>query len=459
MSSLPLSPLTAIAPSDGRYANKTESLRRWFSEYGLIAQRIEIEIAWFKYLVNTETLPEILQSPTDIIQFLDELQENFDEQEALRVKEIEQVTKHDVKAVEYYLRKCFKKNKKHAHLERFIHFACTSEDINNLAWARIIRQAREQVLLPAYGKIHDKLLTMARQYASLPMLAYTHGQPASPTTLGKELINVVARLDRQLQILKRLPVTGKFNGAVGNYNAHHIAYPEADWQKISIAFIKSLGLEPITYTTQIEPHDTLAEILNSIARNNQILLDLCRDIWGYIALRLFTQKIQTEETGSSTMPHKVNPIDFENAEGNIGIANAIAAHLAEKLPISRWQRDLSDSTALRTLGLVFAHTLIALESLNKGLEKIKPNTKRLQEELDQHWEVLTEAIQTVMRRYNIDNGYERLKELTRGKSITKNDLHVLLETLDLPSEVRKGLKKLTPADYIGLAEEMTKAYR
>ena len=454
-----LSPLTAIAPSDGRYAHKTASLRRWFSEYGLMAQRVHIEIAWFKHLADLETLPELPRLSSQGIAFLDALEKQFDEHEARKVKKIEQTTNHDVKAIEYYLRAQFKENATLSQHERFIHFACTSEDINNLAWARIVMYARQQALLPAYRKIHAWLIAAAQRHAGLPMLAYTHGQPASPTTVGKEFANFATRLGRQLHVLETLPVTGKFNGAVGNYNAHHVACPETDWLAVTAAFIRKSGLEPVTHTTQIEPHDALCALLDGIVRNNQILLDLCRDLWGYIAMRLFVQKIQTAETGSSTMPHKVNPIDFENAEGNIGIAGAIAEHLSARLPVSRWQRDLSDSTALRVLGLVFAHTLIALDALNAGLGKIAPDAQRLNEELDRHWETLTEAIQTVMRRYGIADGYERLKEKTRGKNMTQDDFQALLTSLDLPAAVREKLSRMTPADYTGLASKLAKSCR
>ena len=453
----PISPLTAVSPGDGRYASKTANLRPLFSEYALIQRRIHIEAAWLKTLAGLEELPEIPQLSPAMTALLDRCTETFDTAQAERVKALEKTTNHDVKAVEYYLRDYLKKHEEAAGITNFIHFACTSEDVNNLAWAWIVMEART-LLLQTYRNIEADLVEKALRYASLVMLARTHGQPASPTTLGKELANVAHRLHRQTQSLERIEITAKFNGAVGNYNAHVAACPEIDWPAVTSRFIVSFGLTPLPYTTQIEPHDSFAEILDAIGRINRILLDLCRDVWGYTALDYFTQKHRDTEVGSSTMPHKVNPIDFENAEGNFGIANALAQHLAEKLPISRWQRDLSDSTAMRSLGLVFSHTMIALDALRQGLSKIEAASEVISDDLERHWEVLAEALQTVMRRYGISDGYEELKKLTRGKKgFGKKEIQPLIDHPALPEDVRQRLLALTPGAYTGLAEELARA--
>ena len=446
-----LSELTAISPVDGRYGNKTALLRPLFSEYGLIHQRVTVEIRWFQALADEPNITEVPPFSNEASQFLNLIIENFSEADAQRVKEIERTTNHDVKAVEYFLKeKIADQDELHAATE-FLHFACTSEDINNLSHALMLLKAREQILLPLMNRLVDGLSNMAEEHADMPMLSRTHGQTATPTTLGKEIANICYRLTRQRDQLTHVEIMGKINGAVGNWNAHLVTYPDVDWPGFSQKLIESLGIKLNPLTTQIEPHDYIAEYMDILARFNTILLDLCRDMWAYISIGYFKQRTIAGEVGSSTMPHKVNPIDFENAEGNIGIANAISSHLSAKLPVSRWQRDLSDSTVLRNLGVGIAHSVIAWESALKGLGKVEANQQRLAEDLDNSWEVLAEPIQTVMRRYGIEKPYEKLKELTRGQSVNAQSLSSFIDTLDLPESVKKELKQLTPATYLGNA--------
>jgi adenylosuccinate lyase len=452
-----LSSLTAVSPVDGRYAGKTSALRPIFSEYGLIRFRVLVEVRWLQRLAQHEAVPEVGPFSTPANALLNELAENFSIEHAERVKEIERTTNHDVKAVEYLLKEQAAKLPELNQVSEFIHFACTSEDINNLSHALMLREGRDQVLLPLMRQIVDAIRELAVKFAEVPMLSRTHGQPASPTTLGKELANVVYRLQRQIEQLLAVPLLGKINGAVGNYNAHLAAYPQIDWEANARAFIETdLGLQWNPYTTQIEPHDYIAELFDAIARFNTILIDFDRDVWGYISLGYFKQKTVAGEIGSSTMPHKVNPIDFENSEGNLGIANALLQHLASKLPISRWQRDLTDSTVLRNLGVGVAHSVIAYEATLKGISKLELNSQRIDEDLNACWEVLAEPIQTVMRRYAIENPYEKLKELTRGKGITPEALLGFIDTLDIPSQAKQELKQLTPARYIGNAAAQAK---
>ena len=449
-----LSSLTAVSSVDGRYAGRTASLRKIFSEYGLIRYRVTVEIRWFQALAANAEIPQVSNLSEAANAYLNSLVKNFDLQAAERVKAIEATTNHDVKAVEYYLKECFKKQDELDKLSEFLHFACTSEDINNLAYALMMADAREQVFLPVFANIDQALKSIASEHAGVPMLSRTHGQTASPTTLGKEIANVAIRLQRQTDILRQQPILGKINGAVGNFNAHMSAYPEIDWPQLSREFVESLGLSWNPYTTQIEPHDWIAELFQNLARYHTILIDLCRDIWAYISIGYFRQKTVEGEIGSSTMPHKVNPIDFENAEGNLGVANALLDHLAAKLPVSRWQRDLTDSTVLRVIGTAYGHSLVATSSLLKGLAKLELNAERVDEDLDANWEVLAEPIQTVMRRYGIENPYEQLKSLTRGKRITAEDLADFIRGLDIPEEARKALLELTPAGYTGNAADM-----
>nr|WP_207123908.1 adenylosuccinate lyase [Halorhodospira abdelmalekii] len=455
-STVELDPLTALAPSDGRYASKTAALRPWLSEYGLISHRVIVEVRWLQALASEPAIAEVPALSSDAEAFLERLLNDFDHNEARRIKAIEATTNHDVKAVEYYLKERLGEHAELADYREFVHFACTSEDINNLAWACMLRGARDEVLLPAYDAIIDTLRTLAHTHAELPMLARTHGQSASPTTLGKELANFVHRLRVQRDCLAEVRPLGKINGAVGNFNAHVVTYPEVDWPALGQRCVERLGLEWSAYTTQIEPHDWIAELFDAYARLNTILLDLARDIWGYISLGYFKQRLIEGEVGSSTMPHKVNPIDFENAEGNLGVANALLDHLARKLPISRWQRDLSDSTALRTISLGLAHTLIALHAAEKGLGKLEANPARLAADLDPAWEVLAEAIQTVMRRYGAEEPYEQLKGLTRGRAIDGEKMRAFIESLDLPEEAKDKLRALTPSAYIGSAAEQAR---
>ena len=452
-----LSSLTAVSPVDGRYASKTSALRPIFSEYGLIRFRVMVEVRWLQRLAAHNGIAEVAPFSPAANALLNTLAENFELAHAERVKEIERTTNHDVKAVEYLLKEQAAKLPELANVSEFIHFACTSEDINNLSHALMLREGRDNVLLPQMRQVAEAIRQLAVNFADISMLARTHGQPASPTTLGKEFANVVYRLERQIQQVAAVPLLGKINGAVGNYNAHLSAYPDIDWEANAREFIENeLGLEFNPYTTQIEPHDYIAELFDAIARFNTILIDFDRDVWGYISLGYFKQKTIAGEIGSSTMPHKVNPIDFENSEGNLGIANALFQHLASKLPISRWQRDLTDSTVLRNLGVGFAHSLMAYEATLKGISKLELNQQRIAADLDACWEVLAEPIQTVMRRYAIENPYEKLKELTRGKGITPEALMTFIDGLEMPAAAKEELKKLTPASYIGNAVAQAK---
>ena len=450
-----LSALTALSPLDGRYAAKVEALRAHFSEFGLIRNRVTVEIEWLKALAAEPGISEVPAFSVETIAELNELAANFSEADAENIKAIERTTNHDVKAIEYFLREHFSSNPEIAKVSEFIHFACTSEDINNLSHALMLKAARETVMLPALNSVITRLTDLAHEHAAVPMLSRTHGQPASPTTLGKEMANVVYRLQRQADQINTVPMLGKINGAVGNYNAHLSAYPDIDWENFAQVFVTKLGLTFNPYTIQIEPHDYMAELFDAISRANTILIDLNRDIWGYISVGYFKQKVKAGEIGSSTMPHKVNPIDFENAEGNLGIANALLRHLAEKLPISRWQRDLTDSTVLRNMGVALGYTLLGFDSCLRGLNKLEANPARLADDLDHNWEVLAEPIQTVMRRYNVPNAYEQLKELTRGKSgINRDSLHQFIHTLAIPEADKQRLLALTPGGYIGKATEL-----
>ncbi len=452
-----LTSLTAVSPVDGRYGSRTSALRPIFSEYGLIRNRVLVEVRWLQRLAAHESITEVAPFSDTANAALNELAENFQLEHAERVKEFERTTNHDVKAVEYLLKEQAQKLPELAKVTEFIHFACTSEDINNLSHALMLREGRDDVLLPLMRKLAENLRALSVEFADVPMLSRTHGQPASPTTLGKEFANVVYRLERQIAQVAAIPLLGKINGAVGNYNAHISAYPEIDWEVNAREFIEGdLGLTFNPYTTQIEPHDYIAELFDAVARFNTILIDFDRDVWGYISLGYFKQKTVEGEIGSSTMPHKVNPIDFENSEGNLGIANAIFQHLASKLPISRWQRDLTDSTVLRNLGVGMAHSVIAYEATLKGVSKLELNAAKIAEDLDNCWEVLAEPVQTVMRRYGIENPYEKLKDLTRGKGISAQALQTFIETLDLPEEAKVQLRALTPANYIGNAGEQAK---
>ena len=447
-----LTSLTAVSPVDGRYGSKTAALRPIFSEYGLIRFRVQVEVRWLQCLAAHPGISEVAPFSDAANAILDRLAEDFDLAQAERIKEIERTTNHDVKAVEYLLKEQAEQLDELKQVSEFIHFACTSEDINNLSHALMLRSGRDEVILPLMRQVADAIRALAKQYANVPMLSRTHGQPASPTTLGKELANVVYRLERQIAQIESIPLLGKINGAVGNYNAHLSAYPELDWEANAKQFIEqTLGLQFNPYTTQIEPHDYIAELFDAVARFNTILIDFDRDIWAYISLGYFKQKTVAGEIGSSTMPHKVNPIDFENSEGNLGIANAIMQHLASKLPISRWQRDLTDSTVLRNLGVGFAHSVIAYEASLKGIGKLELNAARLAEDLNNCWEVLAEPIQTVMRRFGVANPYEKLKELTRGKGITPDALLAFVDSLEIPDDAKAELKALTPASYIGNA--------
>ncbi|MCG8486080.1 MAG: adenylosuccinate lyase [Chromatiales bacterium] len=448
-----LSSLTAVSPIDGRYGSKTEDLRAIFSEFGLIRHRVKVEIRWLQALAGHNDILEIPTLSEHANNILNGIVDNFSEEDARRVKNIERTTNHDVKAVEYFLKEKIAGNEELESISEFIHFACTSEDINNLSHALMLREGRGQVLLPYVDEVIEGVKYLAQQLADQPILSRTHGQPASPSTMGKEMANVVYRLQRQREQIAAVQLMGKINGAVGNYNAHLAAYPEIDWPAFAKQFVESLGISWNPYTIQIEPHDYIAELFHALSRFNTILIDLSRDIWSYISLGYFKQKTVAGEVGSSTMPHKVNPIDFENAEGNLGIANALFGHLAEKLPISRWQRDLTDSTVLRNLGVGFAHTSIALQSLLKGLSKLEANGDAMLDDLNQNWEVLAEPIQTVMRRYGIEKPYEKLKELTRGQRITPEELQTFVDGLDIPEQAKESLKRLTPMSYIGNAKD------
>ena len=452
-----LSPLTALSPLDGRYGGKISALRAYFSEYGLMRYRVRIELAWFRQLAGEPGIAELPALSPAAAAALDRVEQQFGPRDAERIKAIEAVTNHDVKAVEYFLKEQLEALAELRDHTEFVHFACTSEDINNLAHGLMLRDALHEVLLPAMDSLTDAIAAMARALADVPMLARTHGQTASPTTLGKELANVVARLRRQLRQIRAVELAGKINGAVGNYNAHYAAYPELDWPDIARRFVTGLGLTWNPYTTQIEPHDCIAELCDAIARFNTVLIDFDRDLWGYISLGYFRQRPVAGEVGSSTMPHKVNPIDFENSEGNLGLANALLGHLAAKLPISRWQRDLTDSTVLRNLGVGLGYGLLAYQSAAKGLGKLEVDRERLAADLDQAWEVLAEAVQTLMRRYRVPEPYEQLKALTRGRAIDAAALHAFVDGLPLPAEARARLRDLVPSRYTGNAREQAAA--
>ncbi|MFT4712279.1 MAG: adenylosuccinate lyase [Candidatus Azotimanducaceae bacterium] len=451
-----LSALTAINPIDGRYGDKTAELRPYFSEFGLIYYRVYVEIRWFQFLASQREMTEITTLKDEENDFLEKLIVGFDETEAAIVKQNEATTNHDVKAVEYYLKQKFQESGI-ASLKRnieFIHFACTSEDINNLSHALMLKNGRDIVIRPVMDELNHKLAEIARSYAELPMLSRTHGQTATPTTMGKEFANVVARLRRQVKQFAKVEILGKLNGAVGNLNAHQASYPDVDWLDLSERFVSSLGIGWNPYTTQIEPHDYMAELFQAMSRFNTILIDFNRDIWSYISIGYFKQRKVEGETGSSTMPHKVNPIDFENSEGNLGLANAIFGHLSEKLPISRWQRDLTDSTVLRNMGTGLAYSLLAYKSTLKGISKLEINPQALEEDLNNSWEILAEPIQTIMRRHGIEEPYEKLKEFTRGQSMKQENIEEILEKLDLPESARLQIRALTPANYVGLATKL-----
>jgi len=449
-----LSSLTAVSPVDGRYGDKVSPLRAIFSEFGLLKFRVEVEVRWLQKLATTVEIKEVPAFDADANAFLDAIVANFSEEDAARIKTIERTTNHDVKAVEYFLKEKVADVPALHAVSEFIHFACTSEDINNLSHALMLETARRDVIVPFWNQLIDAVKGLAHEYRDIPLLSRTHGQLATPSTMGKEMANVAYRLERQLRQLSKIDVLGKINGAVGNYNAHISAYPEVDWHQLSEQFVTSLGLTWNPYTTQIEPHDYIAELFDCIARFNTILIDFDRDIWGYVALNHFKQKTIAGEIGSSTMPHKVNPIDFENSEGNLGLANAMMQHLASKLPVSRWQRDLTDSTVLRNLGVGIGYALIAYQATLKGISKLEVNRDRLLDELDHNWEVLAEPIQTVMRRYGIEKPYEKLKELTRGKRVDAAGMQTFIDSLELPEEEKVRLKQMTPANYLGRAIQM-----
>ena len=451
-----LSALTAISPVDGRYQNKTDALRPIFSEYGLFRYRVLVEIEWLKKLSKNSSIKEIESFSASSTSLLNNIKDNFSIEDAERIKEIEKTTNHDMKAVEYFVREKIQSDSKLKNISQFIHFACTSEDINNLSYALMLKDARESILVPKLQKLVTILEKMSADYSSMPMISRTHGQTASPTTLGKEMAVYVHRLNRQNNQLKNIELLGKLNGAVGNFNAHFSAYPDIDWMTLSKEFVEELGLTWNSLTTQIESHDYMAEYFHVLIRSNTILIDLCRDLWGYISLGYFKLKLIKGEVGSSTMPHKINPIDFENSEGNFGFANSLLDHLAMKLPTSRWQRDLTDSTVLRNTGVGIAHSVIALDSCIAGLSKIDVDTEIINQDLENSWEVLTEAIQTVMRCYNIEGAYEKLKEISRGNKISRETLHKFIEKLDIPNDAKSRLKNLTPSNYLGNAETQTK---
>jgi len=451
-----LSALTAISPVDGRYQNKTDALRPIFSEYGLFRYRVLVEVEWLKKLSKNSSIKEIESFSASSTSLLNNIKDNFSIVDAERIKEIEKTTNHDMKAVEYFIREKIQSDSKLKNISQFIHFACTSEDINNLSYALMLKDARESILVPKLQKLVTILEKMSADYSSTPMISRTHGQTASPTTLGKEMAVYVHRLNRQNNQLKNIELLGKLNGAVGNFNAHFSAYPDIDWMTLSKEFVEELGLTWNSLTTQIESHDYMAEYFHVLIRSNTILIDLCRDLWGYISLGYFKLKLIKGEVGSSTMPHKINPIDFENSEGNFGFANSLLEHLAMKLPTSRWQRDLTDSTVLRNTGVGIAHSVIALDSCIAGLSKIDVDTEIINQDLENSWEVLTEAIQTVMRCYNIEGAYEKLKEISRGNEINRETLHNFIEKLDIPNDAKSRLKNLTPSNYLGNAETQTK---
>ncbi|MDO9180190.1 MAG: adenylosuccinate lyase [Agitococcus sp.] len=454
-----LSTLTALSPIDGRYASKADSLRPWFSEFGLIRARVIVEVRWLQQLSQNSNIHEVPEFSAEANVFLNQLVDNFSESDAEWIKHKERTTNHDVKAVEYFLKDKVSAIPELQAVNEFIHFACTSEDINNLSHGLMLKAGRD-IALTQMSAVYQAIRELAHSFADMPMLSRTHGQTASPTTLGKEMANVAYRLGRQLKQIESVEILGKINGAVGNYNAHYSAYPDLDWQTIAQQFVEGLGLQFNPYTTQIEPHDYIAELFDGMKRFNTILIDFNRDVWGYISLGYFKQRLKDGEVGSSTMPHKVNPIDFENSEGNLGLANAILAHLGEKLPISRWQRDLTDSTVLRNLGVGLAHSMIAYESALKGIGKLEVNPARVAGDLDSAWEVLAEPIQTVMRRYGISEPYEKLKAFTRGKVITATDIQAFIDTealATLPDSAKAELRALTPANYIGNAIAQAKA--
>ncbi len=455
---LELSPLTAISPVDGRYATKTAPLRRFASEFGLIYHRVLVEIRWFQFLAAHPDIKELPALSTSASNKLSSILDDFSIADAHRVKELEAATNHDVKAVEYFVKEKLLATGEAdlINASEFVHFACTSEDINNLSHGLMLKSMRENIMLPLMRQVSDAISVLALEYAAIPMLSRTHGQVASPTTMGKEMANVVARLNRQIDQLGKVPLLGKINGAVGNFNAHQVSYPDIDWLEASETFVQSLDLDWNPYTTQIEPHDYIAELFQTLMRFNSILLDFDRDVWAYISIGYFKQKTVEGETGSSTMPHKVNPIDFENSEGNLGIANALLSHLAEKLPVSRWQRDLTDSTVLRNLGTGLAYSLIAYQSSLKGISKLELNEEKLAEDLNNSWEVLAEPIQTLMRKYGIDEPYEKLKKLTRGESLDRTRVEAILAQLELPEEAQDQIRSLTPGNYIGEAEKLVK---
>jgi adenylosuccinate lyase len=451
-----LEKLNALSPVDGRYASKVDELRPIFSEFGLIKARVTVEVRWLQALSEHQAITEVPAFSSATHDVLDNIISEFSLADAQRVKNIESTTNHDVKAVEYFLKEKTADIAELLAVNEFIHFACTSEDINNLSYALMLKEGRDNVMGPALAHVIDDIKEKALAYADMPLLSRTHGQTASPSTVGKEFANVVARLNRQLMQLEEVDILGKINGAVGNYNAHYSAYPEVDWPAFAEEFVESLGLSFNPYTTQIEPHDYVAEYFHILARANTVLIDFSRDIWGYISVGYFKQKTIAGEVGSSTMPHKVNPIDFENAEGNLGMANALMTHFAEKLPISRWQRDLTDSTVLRNMGTCLAHSLIAFKSLQKGISKLEINEQKLLADLDANWEVLAEPVQTVMRRYGIEKPYEKLKELTRGRGIDQASLQTFIETLEIPDEAKQQLLALSPASYLGCASALAK---
>jgi adenylosuccinate lyase len=451
-----LSPLTAISPIDGRYSGKTSQLRSVFSEYGLIYHRVFVEIRWIQALSVRAEITEVpaLSKPANAL--LESIISDFSVDDAQAIKEIERTTNHDVKAVEYFLKQAVADSKELSDISEFFHFACTSEDINNLSHALMLKTGRDQILVPVLNQLIESIRALAHEHADVAMLSRTHGQTASPTTLGKEMANVAYRLQRQVTQINKLNMLGKLNGAVGNYNAHFSAYPDLDWPQFSQQFVESLGIRFNPYTTQIEPHDYVAELFDAVSRCNTILIDFSRDVWGYISIAYFNQRTIAGEVGSSTMPHKVNPIDFENAEGNLGIANALMSHLGQKLPISRWQRDLTDSTVLRNLGSGFAYTLIAIDSLQRGISKLEVNQPAIDEDLNQNWEVLAEPIQTVMRRYGVEQPYEKLKALTRGQKIDAALIREFVSQLDIPESAKQQLMEMTPATYIGNAAKQAK---
>ncbi|QIQ41851.1 MAG: adenylosuccinate lyase [Buchnera aphidicola (Microlophium carnosum)] len=449
-----LNPLTAISPIDGRYNTLTILLRNIFSEFGFLKYRLNVEIQWLKKIINTPQILEIQNIQHTEILFLDNIIKEFNEHDAILIKNIEKKTNHDIKALEYFLKNKISKSKNLFEISEFVHFGCTSEDINNIAYALMVRDARDQIILPLWHKIIDILKKMSFKYKNHPILSLTHGQPATPSTMGKEITNFFYRMKRQSIILKKIEILGKINGSTGNYNAHLAAYPNINWHKISKEFITSFGITWNPYTTQIEPHDYIAEFFSCMSLFNTILIDFNRDMWGYISRNYFTQRLIDCEIGSSIMPHKINPIDFENSEGNLGLSNSLMNHMITKLPISRWQRDLSDSTVLRNLGVAISYSIIAYHSVLSGISKLEINESQLLKNLDENWSVLSEPIQTVMRRYGIKNAYEQLKTLTRGKEINKNIIHIFISNLNIPEKEKKRLKKITPFNYIGGAIQL-----